>query len=395
MGTRLYLGKLFNIKVYLHYSLILIFLLVTFNLAVGVFPALHPDWSNALYWVLGTLASVLFFSSVLAHEFAHSLTAKKRGLEVRDITLFIFGGMASIEDESPSPLTEFLITIAGPITSFVLGFLFLLASGIQTLNIAGEEGVLGALASLSPMRTVFLWLGWVNIILAIFNLIPGYPLDGGRIFRSVLWAITGNVRSATKYASWLGRLVAWSFVALGAGMILGISVPVLGTGLGGIWLMFIGLFLNFIARKSYEQTVLKDLLEKVSAEDIMKTEFVAVPPNITLQSFINEYLMQKEGNVFPVFQEGELKGWITIKEVQKVPKEEWANTYIEEVMRPGSSVKMIDKSEDAMKAFRKLNQQELDQLPVVEEGNIVGFLSLKDISKWLKFRSNDPEAGQI
>jgi predicted transcriptional regulator len=178
-------------------------------------------------------------------------------------------------------------------------------------------------------------------------------------------------------------------------MILGISVPVLGTGLGGIWLMFIGLFLNFIARKSYEQTVLKDLLEKVSAEDIMKTEFVAVPPNITLQSFINEYLMQKEGNVFPVFQEGELKGWITIKEVQKVPKEEWANTYIEEVMRPGSSVKMIDKSEDAMKAFRKLNQQELDQLPVVEEGNIVGFLSLKDISKWLKFRSNDPEAGQI
>jgi len=260
MRTGLSLGRIFGIRVNIDWSWIFIFILVTWNLRV-VFGLSHPEWSGALSWGLGVAASLLFFASVLAHELAHSLVARARGIPVRSITLFLFGGVSSIERDPESPTSEFLIAVVGPATSIILGVLLLLLAGIGLSFTAARTAITNPMqlvAQLGPVTTMLMWLGSINITLGIFNLIPGFPLDGGRVLRSILWGATNNLREATRWSSYVGRAIAWLFIVAGIAMIFGVSIPIFGTGfIGGLWLVFIGWFLNSAAIQSYQRVVIK------------------------------------------------------------------------------------------------------------------------------------------
>jgi Zn-dependent protease len=243
-------GKIFGIELHIDSSWIFIFILVTWNLVLG-FAAMHPGWGTGLQFSLAVVASLLFFGSVLAHELSHSLVARARGLPVRRITLFLFGGVSNIEREPPSPKSEFVISVVGPLTSIVLGLVFLALGG----TLAGRARLaLGnpsaALSGLGPGATILLWLGSINVTLGVFNLVPGFPLDGGRILRSILWTTMRDLRRATRAASQVGQAVGWIFVFLGLAMVLGVRVPVFGTGVGsGLWIALIGWFLDNAASR--------------------------------------------------------------------------------------------------------------------------------------------------
>ena len=286
MRSGIHVGRIYGIDIYVDWSWIFIFLLVMWNLAVGVFPDLHPQWGPALIWGTAFVASLLFFASVLAHELSHSIVAKSQGIPVRNITLFLFGGVSNIEREPPSPAAEFVMAIVGPLTSIVLGVIFLLLSGATAAGLDVITGnPIGALARLDPLSTLLLWLGPINILLGIFNLVPGFPLDGGRVLRSVLWAITNNLRVATRWASWVGQAVAWLFIIAGISMVFGRSVPILGAGLiSGLWLAFIGWFLNNAAVQSYQQVVVQDLLEGVPVARLMRANAPTVSPSIPVST---------------------------------------------------------------------------------------------------------------
>src|SRR5690606_12300824 len=256
MNSGFRIGKLFGININIDWSWLLIFALMTWNLA-AVFGTAHPDWGLSLRWGMGALATVLLFASVLAHEIAHSLTARAFGIPVRSITLFLFGGVSNIERDPESPMSEFLIAVVGPVTSLVLGAVLLILGGTTfgTLNTTLSDPV-AIVAQMSPVTTLLLWLGAINIILGLFNLIPGFPLDGGRVLRSIFWAITDNTRSATRLASYVGRLIAWAFILAGIAMIFGVRIPFFGTGfINGLWLVFIGWFLNNASVQSYRRVV--------------------------------------------------------------------------------------------------------------------------------------------
>lgn len=253
------LGKIFGIEIDIDWSWIFIFLFISWNLAFGLFPALHPDWGTLLSGIVGIGASLLFFASVLAHELAHSLIAKRRGIPVRSITLFLFGGVSDIEKEPGSPEAEFSMAVVGPLTSVILGVVFLIIGGLAAGSLADIIDNPGAsLSRLGPVPSLLVWLGPVNILVGLFNLLPGFPLDGGRILRAAIWALNGDLLLSTRYASAAGQGIALLFILAGVLMIFGVQVPVLGTGVaGGVWLIFIGLFLNSAAALSYRQLVKK------------------------------------------------------------------------------------------------------------------------------------------
>ena len=234
------------------------------------------------------VAALLFFGSVLAHELAHSLVARARGIPVRGITLFLFGGVSNIQREPPSAGAEFIMAIVGPLTSVVLGAILLVigvASAGPLPNAAADPNQF--LASLGPLTTLLLWLGTVNIVVGIFNMIPAFPLDGGRVLRSIFWAISNNLRKATRWASWIGQGIAWLMIVAGIAMVFGVQLPVLGTGpISGLWLAFIGWFLNSSASRSYQQVVVQDMLEDVPVRRLMRTNPPTVPPDITIDSLV-------------------------------------------------------------------------------------------------------------
>jgi Zn-dependent protease/CBS domain-containing protein len=389
MRSGIRVGRLFGVNIFLDWSWIFIFLLVTWNLAAGVFPSLHPDWSPALYWGLGLVASLLFFASVLAHELAHAVVAQARGLPVRRITLFIFGGVANIESEPGSPATEFLIAIAGPLASLVLGVLFtaagLLFSGSA---LAGAGTVADALARLGPLATMLLWLGPLNIVLAVFNLVPGFPLDGGRVLRSVLWAATGSLRQATRWAAWVGQAVAWLFILAGVAMIFGVRIPFFGTGLiSGLWLAFIGWFLNTAAVQSYQRIVVEDMLDGVPVARLMRSQAPTVAPNLPLSRLVDDYLLKTDERAFPVVDGDQLAGLVCLEDVRRVPRTEWETTPVSQIMTPASKLELVSPREDATQALQKLGRRDVRQMPVVQDGRVVGMLRRRDVLRWLQLQS--------
>ena len=389
MRSGLRLGRIFGINIYIDWSWIFIFLLVTWNLAAGVFPQLHPNWGATLNWGTAIVASLLFFASVLAHELAHSLVAKVRGLPVRNITLFLFGGVSNIQREPASAGTEFVMSIVGPLTSIVLGVIFLLLSGATA---AGSDVItgnsIGALARLDPPSTLLLWLGPINILLGVFNLIPGFPLDGGRVLRSVLWAITKNLRLATRWASWVGQAVAWLFIFAGISMIFGISIPFFGTGfIGGLWLAFIGWFLNNAAVQSYQQVVVEDLLGGVTVAQLMHANTPTLAPSIPVSTLVHDHIMGTDERAFPVIDNDRLVGLVCIEDVRKVPREKWDTTTVGEIMTPANQLAVATPREDVSDALNDLASRDVNQLPVMEGGRLVGMLRRRDIMRWLQLHS--------
>lgn len=382
------IGRLFGINIRIDWSWFFIFLLVTWNLAV-LFSQVHPAWGTALNWGIAAAAAILFFASVLAHELAHSLVARAQGLPVRRITLFLFGGVSNIEREPPSSGAEFLIAIVGPITSIVLGVIFLFAAnvtagGLQNIGVRPQT----AIAQLDPLSTLLLWLGPINILVGIFNLIPGFPLDGGRILRSILWAITNSLRRATRWASYVGQAIAWLMIIAGIAMVFGIRIPIFGSGLiGGLWLAFIGWFLNNAAVQGYQQVVIQDILEGVPVERLMRADVPTVPPHISVSSLVHEYIMQTDERAFPVLDGDRLVGLVTLEDVRQVPREAWDTTSVEQIMTPAGELDIVSSREDASDALNKLMRRDVRQVPVIENGHLVGIVRRRDIIKWLQIHS--------
>lgn len=393
MRSGIHVGRIFGINIHIDWSWIFIFLLVTWQLAAAVFPTLHPDWDLGLTLIVSLAASLLFFASVLAHELAHSLVAKARGLPVRRITLFIFGGVSNIEREPPSPGTEFLVAIVGPLTSLALGALFWFF-GMRGAAGIGFPLTPQQLSQLDPISTLLLWLGPINILLGIFNMIPGFPLDGGRVLRSILWGLTNNLRRATRWASWVGQAVAWLFIVAGISMAFGVEIPILGSGLiGGLWLAFIGWFLNNAAVQSYQQVVIEDVLEGVPVSRLMRADAPTVPPAVSISQFVDEYLMGTDERAFPVLDQDRLVGLVCLEDVRKVPRPNWDSTLVNEIMTPADQLDVVAPREDATDALRKLSGRDVSQVPVVQGGRLVGMLRRRDILRWLQLNS-DMAAGQ-
>jgi Zn-dependent protease/CBS domain-containing protein len=389
MNRGLYIGKIFGINIHIDWSWILIFLLVTWSLAAGLFPAWHPDWSLALRWGVAVAASLLFFASILLHELSHSLVAKARGLPVRRITLFLFGGVSNIEREPPTPKTEFLMAVVGPITSILLGLIFLALAAFSVASSTMTPGDPQEVArQLGPVTTLLAWLGPINILLGLFNLIPGFPLDGGRILRAALWAVTKDLRKATAWAAGVGRLTGWLFIAAGVAMALGAELPFFGTGLiSGLWLIFIGWFLNSAAVNSYQQTVVRDLLEDVPVFRLMRLNVPTVSPTLPISHLVYDYVMGAEERAFPVMEEDRLVGMVCLEDIRKVPREDWDRVTVGEIMTDASHLDVVTASEDAGNALEKLTRRDVAQAPVIENGRLVGLLRRRDILKWLELQS--------
>ena len=382
------LGRLFGININIDWSWLFIFLLITWHLST-LFGSFHPDWDTVLRWGTAVIASLLFFASVLAHELAHSLMAMAQGIPVRNITLFLFGGVSNIQREPPSPKAEFLITIVGPITSIVLGVLFILLARLTTgpMDVTLAEPT-QVLAELNPLSTLLFWLGPINIVLGLFNLIPGFPLDGGRILRSLLWAITDNLRQATRWASWVGQAIAWLMIVSGIAMIFGVTIPFFGTGfLNGLWLAFIGWFLNSASIQSYQQVVLQDVLDDVPVTRIMRPNPPTVPPDISISSLVHDHVMTTDDHAFPVEENGRLLGLVTLEDVRGVPRDQWDVTLVRQVMTPANQLITISSDDCADEALNKLRERDVRQLPVLRNGELAGLLRRRDIVKWLQLQA--------
>jgi len=363
------LGRVFGIEIYIDSSWLIIFALVTWTLAGQYFPSQNPNWPLLLNWFLGIIASILFFASVLAHELSHSIVAIQQGEKVRNITLFIFGGVAQIAEEPDKPLKEFLIAFAGPLASIAIGII----SGVAWWFIHEVS---------MPLASIFRYLGIINIALAVFNLIPGFPLDGGRILRATIWGFTKNLKLATRIASFSGKLVAFLLI------IWGIRLIFSGLTLNGIWMIFIGWFLYNAATSSYRHLLIKDALREVKVEDLMITNFDTVPPDLSIQKLVDEFILRHRDRGFLVIEGGLVQGIVCLDDIKKMPRERWANTTIREIMITKNQLEKVSPGDDAGVALAKLTAKNIHQIPVVQENRVRGILRRNDILNYLQLHSN-------
>ena len=385
MGRGLSLGRVAGIDIRVDWSLMIIFLLISFSLAEGVFPAWHPEWSARLSWGTALGAAVLFFVSVLLHELSHALVGRTQGIDISRITLFIFGGMAHLEDEPDNARSELLMALAGPAASLLLGYAFLLLAEWITGPLEFDpDHPQAALAALGPLATLLLWLGPVNILLGLFNLVPAFPLDGGRVLRAATWMITGDLQGATRWASRLGQVFAWFLMTVGLLMILGLRVPVLGGGLvSGLWIAFIGWFLNTAAVASYGQLMARKVLEDVPVSRLMQTRLTRIAPDMSLRTLIHEHLMTSGQRAFPVEEDGRLLGLVTLRDLQHRGPDSWERTTAGEVMTHADKLVSVAPDQAVLEVLSLLGRQDVNQLPVIEEDRLVGLIRREDLIKWM------------
>jgi Zn-dependent protease/CBS domain-containing protein len=358
---------------------------VTVSLGAGVLPSWHPQWNPAVTWSTAVAAACLFFVSVLVHELSHALVARSRGVQVSRITLFVFGGVAHMSEEPHDWRSEFLIAVVGPVTSLVLGVACIALGSLTSGSVVFDaEEPSRALAMLNPFATLLFWLGPVNVILALFNLVPGFPLDGGRVLRAALWGVTGDLRRATRWAANGGQLVAWLLIVAGLSMALGLSVPVFGSGLtSGLWLALIGWFLNNAAVMSYRQVLLRESLDGVPVSKLMMTDIRTIGPETTVQSLVDDYVMSSEQRAFPVTRGGELVGLVCMRDVRKVARSEWQRTTAEDVMTKLVDLAVIAPEAPSAQALKMLGQRDVNQILVLDRGKVIGMVRRRDILRWL------------
>jgi Zn-dependent protease/predicted transcriptional regulator len=360
LGGGIPIGKAFGISLRLHYSWFFIFALVTWALAASYFPSAYPSWSLSLKIGAGILTSFLFFASVMAHELMHSLVAKSEGIPIRSITLFILGGVSEITEEPKLPKDEFKMAIAGPLTSLVIGgVLWGISYALRDATATAGQFAVG----------VTYWLGLINLLLGGFNLVPGFPLDGGRILRSLLWWRSGNLKSATRIASSIGRVVGFLLIFYG------IYLFFTGEWFNGIWFALIGWFLESAAGGSYRQLLLQDLLKGHVASDIMSQDCLVVPPDITIDKLVNERFLSSGRRCYPVTEGNHVEGMVTLDNIRTVPREQWNARRVREIMTPLAKLKSVPPDEDLNSVLRILAQHDINQVPVVHEDQIVGMVS--------------------
>ena len=368
-GKRFPLLKIFGFQVWIDASWLILGLLITWSLADGVFPQRYRGLSSASYWLMGAGGAIGLLFSIVFHEMWHSLIARKFGLPMKGITLFIFGGVAEMTDEPRSPKAEFSMAVAGPVSSVVLGLAFL---GLRML--AEGPGWPVAVAG------VLGYLGVMNLILAAFNLLPAFPLDGGRVLRSVLWGMKDNLRWATRIASQIGS----GFAALL--MLIGVLDVIFGNFIGGIWFFLIGMFLRSASQTSYQQLLIRKALEGEPVRKFMVADPVTVAPSLRLKTLVEDYIYKYHYKMYPVVDRGQLVGCITLNQVKEVPKENWDRTEVNELAKGCSAATTIGPDEDAMKALSIMNRTNASRLMVVEGTKLVGVIALKDILKLLSLK---------
>ncbi len=387
MGFRL--GRAFGVELTVDWSLLIIFTLVLVNLALGLFPAWHPEWGAALTWLVAACAAVLFFGSVLVHELSHALMARRHDVPVRRITLFLFGGVAHMDEEPRSPRAELLIAVVGPLTSVLIGAVSLGLGGLLAsralvgLVIEDASDVVAFAARIGPVATLCLWLGQVNLLLGVFNLIPGFPLDGGRVLRAALWQGTRDLRKATRWASNVGRGFSWLLMGLGA-------VSLFQGAFGqGIWLILIGWFLNNAATMSYQQLVTRQALEDATARDVMTRALTPVSPDVSIDELVRDYFMTSEQRAFPVLSDGAFEGLVCLEDVRRAPRERWSDTRASEVMTPRERLVTIAPDDEAERALKLLGQSDVDQLPVLEGDRLLGLVQRRGLMRWLALHGDE------
>jgi Zn-dependent protease len=386
------LMRIARIDVAVDWSLLIIFALITTSLASGLFPQWHPGWAPATSWLTAFAAAVLFFASVLAHELSHALVGRANGIQVKRITLFIFGGMAQMEHEPDRWRAELWMAIMGPVTSLVIGVLCIFPAG-WAAHASDVPDLERLLANLDPGRTLLLWLGQINIVLAIFNLVPAFPLDGGRVLRAVLWGATHDLRRATRWASALGQLFAWILIAAGIAMVLGASLPYLGSGAAnGVWLAFIGWFLNNAALMSYRQLLTRELLQNVPIGRLMVRQLETVWPDMPVDMFVSNFLLRSDQRAFPVLEGGRLAGLVCQRDVERLPPAQRHAKSLREVMKPMNQVTAADVNDDAFDVLNLLVQRDINQVPVMEHGRVAGLARRADILRWLALHGSPKSA---
>jgi Zn-dependent protease len=357
------LGRIIGIPVGLDYSWFLIFALLTWFLAGTYFPAEFHHWAPALYWVTGAATAILLFASVLLHELGHSVVALHYRIPVKSINMYIFGGVAQIGAEPPSAAAELFIAIAGPAVSLALAGFFWVAKPV--------------VAGIQPLWGLCKYLAYINLVLVAFNLIPGYPLDGGRVFRAIVWAITRNMRRATVIAANVGRAFGFLFIFVGVWQMV--------TGnLGGLWLAFIGWFLDSAASAQVQQVMYQGLLAGHTVAQAMSGRCVAVPADLTLQQLVDEHVLASGQRCYLV-QRGEATlGLMTLHRLREVPRSEWPTTRAGEVMLPMETLKRIGPDTELWSALQEMDRDGVNQLPVVSDGRVVGMLTREDVITFLR-----------
>jgi len=356
LKTAIPLGSIFGIEIKLHVSWFVVFVLVTWSLAAYYFPALYPAWGSLNHWLVGIATSILFFVSVLAHELAHSLVAKSNNIPVQAITLFIFGGVSQISKDPDKPEVEFKMALAGPATSLLIGGLFWI------LWFATRSGA-------GPIVGLAFWLGWINVALAAFNLIPGFPLDGGRVLRSILWWRSKDLKKATRIASNIGRGFGYLFM-LGGGVLF-----FMGYWVNGIWFAFIGWFLLNAAAGSYRQVALQQLLRGHTVKEIMTRDCAIISPTLTVEQLVNEHILMSGRRCVTVEDNGHILGLVTTHNVKQVPRDQWPFTMVRDIVIPLKELKWVRPDDKIIDVLQLLNVEGVNQLPVLENGQMVGIIA--------------------
>ncbi len=362
------IGKIFGIEIGVHWSWIFIFGLITYSFADthGVLHTYIPEWSAERRWIVSGIIALIFFSSILLHELSHSLVAKAKGIPVRGITLFVFGGVSNLGREAQSAGEEFQIAIVGPLTSLAIGAVFAVL-WVALRNPAPQASAIAG------------YLAFINGILAAFNMLPGYPLDGGRVFRSIVWARNRNQLRATRTAARTGEGVAYLLMAGGA-------LQFFWNPIGGIWMFLIGLFLRNASASSYEQLLLQTTLEGVSVMELARSDYTPVSPDMTVDVLVDGHMLAGHGRAYPVLAGQELLGLITLTDVRKLERERWPETSVYRAMTPIERLHTVSRTETTMHVLQLMAQWDVNQVPVLDGRLLAGIISRGDILRHIQMR---------
>ena len=371
MRPTIRLGRIFGIDIGLHYSWVIIALLIVFSLA-GHFQGVNPRWSVTLRWSLAAITALFFFASILAHELSHAAVAKARGIPVHSITLFALGGVANIERESSDAASEFWMAIAGPIASALMGLLF--------LGFARATGWRPESGTPAPLPAGLVWLGYINVALALFNMIPGYPLDGGRVLRAVVWGINHNLVRATKITAGVGQFIAIAFIGFGFFRFFSAG------SFGGLWLAFIGWFLSDAAAASRAGAEVSVALEQVRVGDVMSRDCPAIDGNVNLRTFAEDYLLRTGRRSFIVLQNGRQWGLVTITELKRIERSRWPFTTVADIALPLEQLVSVSPETSLTSAFELMARKDLTQLPVISNGELAGVISRGQVQQFMETR---------
>jgi len=363
------LGRIWNIPIRLHLSWFVIFFLVTWSLASGYLPSEYPQLSTTVIWVIAAVTSILFALSVLLHELGHSFVAQRNEVPVKSVTLFLFGGVATISKEPQNGKAELLIAIAGPLTSLLLA------------------GIFGALwlvdHSIPFLAAPSAWLARINLMLALFNMIPGFPLDGGRVLRAAVWHFSGDLRKATRIATFAGQVIAFGFIGYG------LMTIFTGNLYNGIWLAFIGWFLQNAAASTYSQVTVQETLRGVTVAQVMESEIDSIPWNTHLKDLVEGKVMQEGKRIFIVTDTAGdmLRGMVTVRNITNVPRDQWDDVIVDQVMIPRRSLVSVTPATQLLDALKIMDDSNVAQLPVIENEKVNGFLCRDHVLRYIRLRS--------